>query len=330
MKPRRRRLVATAVAAFLVAGGAHAQGAGPDPLEGLKIKPVMLDAKGGTGTVFGIDYSYKKAWARIAPFDAVLAADKGAADRSKTGIVKTLCGGYAEEQGKVIPSWVSFTDCAGEITAKGTLAADAARNPNKLIDTAASYAWSRTSSDRGSTRMFGLGGQTKFETDQSFDDKQLVYGLKGTFTHLAGCSVPAREASCNPRLDFFGLSLGLQRVDPRADAAREEALGVAKPKGYRRIELDAFYKYNLPKEWRYLSDIELNYHHFQEPGAPDAVRRAGLDRHRLGLVRLNFGMGGQGNFAVTPKMFVQYSRGSLPFDRKSERVVKIGLTFDVF
>ncbi len=327
----RARLLRTVVAAASIVGVAtHAQGADGDPLEGLRIKPLMLDAKDGTGTVFAIDYSWRKSWARIAPFDAVLAAGKGSAAAGMTGLAKTVCGGYAEEQGKVIPTWVTFTDCAGEIEARGTLAANAARNPNKLIDTAASYSWSRTSSDRGSTRMFGIGGQTKFETDQGFDDKQFVYGLKGTFTHLAGCTPPAGAASCAPRLDFFGLSLGLQRVQPRGDASREEALGTTDPKGYRRVELEAFYKYNLPKAWRYLSDIELNYRHFYEPGAPDAVRRAGLDRHRLGLIRLNFGVGGQGNFAVTPKMFVQYSRGSLPFDRASERVVKIGLTLDVF
>ena len=290
----------------------------------------MLDARGGEGRVFALDVEFKRSWQKIAGFDTLVAGDAKAADERKSGLLRSVCGGFREEEGKVIPGWVSFTDCAGEVQMRGTLAADADKNPNKLLDLNASYAWMRIWSDRPSTRMVSFGAQTKVETDQRFEDKQLVYGLRSTFTRLAGCTPTAAAPSCAPSLDFLGLSLGVQRVDPRGDDARRQVLGGAPLHGYPRVELEAFYKHNLPKTWRYLSDIEFNYRHFQELGAPVEVRQAGLDRHRLGLVRLNFGLGGQGAFAVTPKMFIQYSRGSLPFDTASARVVKLGLSLDVF
>lgn len=301
-----------------------------DPTQGFKFKPVTLQVQNQDATVFGVDYEYKKSWSKIMLFEDIQpTASANAGGRSKT-LFGSACGRFSEEQGPAIPRWVTFTDCAGDISLKGTLAADSKKNPNKLVDLSGSYSWMRINSDRASTRMVSLGGQTKFETDQSFDNKQFVFGLRGTYTLLAGCTPKQGEGSCIPSLDFLGISAGVQRVNPAKDSARKVALKGASLNNYERLELDAFYKYNLPAEWNYLSDIEFNYRHFQELSAPDAVRNAGLERHRLGLVRINFGLGGKGPLAVTPKMFVQYSRGSLPFDTASARVVKIGLTMQVF
>lgn len=329
---KRRILQAIAFIGICVSLGTHAQVKNEaDPTQGFKFKPVMLDAKGGTGTVLGIDFEYKKSWERIAPFDATtLQADKGTTDKQNTGAFKSICGGYSEEQGKVIPTWVAFTDCSGEVSAKGALTTDAGKNPNKLLDFSGSYSWMHTMSSRASTQMFAMGGQTKYETDQSFDNKQFVFGLKGTYTNLAGCTSSTVGGACEPALHFLGLSAGLQRVNPSTDKARKTALAGASLENYQRWEFEGFYKYNLPREWNYLSDVEFNYRHFQELSPPAVIREAGLYRHRLGLVRLNFGLAGKGATAVTPKMFVQYSKGSLPFDTNSERMVKIGLTFQVF
>lgn len=299
----------------------------PDPNEGFKFEPLLLDAKGGTGNVFGLNFQYKKSWEKVAGFDK-LAAEKAptrAADAKSRGLMS--CGGYAEED-RPVPTWVSFTDCAGELSAKGTATADAAKNPNKLVDFNGSYSWIYTSASRAGTNMFALGGQLKYETDQSFDNKQYVYGLRGTFTNLLGCATAAGMPCGN--MNFLGISVGLQRVDPSKDSARKAALGGASMENYQRVEFEGFYKFYLPKEWRYVSDLEFNYRHFQELSPPDVIRQAGLYRNRLGLVRLNFGWGGKGATAVDPSMFVQYSRGSLPFDTKSERVVKVGLQFQVF
>lgn len=299
-----------------------------DPTEGLKLKPTLLDAKGGAGTVLGLDFEYKKSWQRVAPFEATLKAGRPAAPRGMTA----ACGSYKEQfrvATDVIPTAVSFTDCAGEISARGTVTSDSAKNPNKLIDFSGSYAWMFVSSSRPSTKSFSAGGQLKYETDQSFENKQYVYGLRGTFTHLDGCTPVGQEASCSPSLNFLGLTLGLQRVDPTSDKAREAILGGSALEPYERVEFEAFYKYNLPSNWNYVSDLEFNYRRFHEVDAPAAITNAGIDRHWLGLVRLNFGFGGKGNLATTPKMFVQYSRGSLPFDTAKERVVKVGLTFEL-
>ena len=195
------------------------------------------------------------------------------------------------------------------------------------MDASGSYSWIYTRSSRAGTNMFALGGQAKYETDQSFENRQFVFGLRGTFTNLQGCGAAGQVCES---MNFLGVSLGLQRVNPSNDDARKTALAGASMDNYQRVEFDGFYKYYLPKAWRYVSDIEFNYRHFQELNPSDAIRQAGLHRNRLGLVRLNLGWGGKGSTAVDPTMFVQYSRGSLPFDTKSERVVKVGLQFQVF
>lgn len=313
--------------ATLLACAAHAQEAKEaDPTEGFKFEPLMLEAKGGTGNVFGVNFQFKKAWVKTAGIDQLIQekVPTRAADAKSRGLLS--CGSFQEEEGKVIPSWVAFTDCAGEVYVKGTATADADKNPNKLVDASGSYSWVYTTSSRKRTNMFALGGQAKYETDQSFDNQQYVYGLRGTFTDLPGC---AAGVVCD-RMNFLGLSLGIQRVDPSKDKARKAALGGGAMEPYERAEFEGFYKFYLPSQWRYLSDVEFNYRHFQELDPSDTIRRAGLQRHRLGLVRLNFGWGGKGATAVDPSMFIQYSRGSLPFDTKAERVVKVGLQFQVF
>ena len=314
------------LAATLLAVGTYAQEAKePDPNEGFKFEPLMLEAKGGTGNVFGVNFQFKKAWAKTAGIDQLIQekVSTRAFDAKSRGLMS--CGSYSEEEGKTIPSWVTFTDCAGEISVKGTATADADRNPNKLIDFSGSYSWVYTNSNRMRTNMFAVGGQAKYEIDQSFENKQYVYGIRGTFTNLLGC---AAAVVCDR--NFLGISLGIQRVDPAKDNKRKAALGGAAMDNYERMEFEGFYKYYLPKSWRYLSDIEFNYRHFQELNPSEVTRQAGLYRNRIGLVRLNFGWGGKGATAVDPSMFVQYSRGSLPFDTKSERVVKVGLQFQVF
>lgn len=63
-----------------------------------------------------------------------------------------------------------------------------------------------------------------------------------------------------------------------------------------------------------MKSIEFQYRHYRELSAPASIERSGLDRYRLGTVRLNAG----------DDYFVAYSRGRLPFDRQSDRAVKIG------
>lgn len=321
-------LVFALIVIFTPAGASAEEKTGADPAEGLKLKPHMMDAKSGTGSVLGLDFEYKRSGQNIAPFER-MQSGRSTGDKQDAGVFGSPCGGYAEEQGKVIPTWVAFTDCAGEISARGTLAANAAKNPNKLLDFSGSYSWMHIRSERPATRMFSIGGQAKYETDQSFENKQFVAGLRGTFTYLAGCNAQG-AASCEPKLDFLGISAAIQRVNPTTDSTRKAALSGGPLDNYQRGEFEVFYKYNLPKDWNYVSDVELNYRHFQELSPPDLIRQAGLDRQRLGLIRLNFGLAGKGSLATTPKMFVQYSSGKLPFDTKSDRVVKIGLTYDIF
>lgn len=315
MKARRQAALAATACWCLPLFAAAQEGAVDkvDPNQGFKFKPVMIEAKGGTGTVLGLDYSFQKSWASASQ-------DQAAARGGDRG---SVCGSYKEgpiPAGKLIAESFSWTDCAAQVEAKGTLTADAAKNPNKFIDFSGSYAWSHWDMSRAALRMAAFGGQAKYETDQSFDDKQFVFGMTGWYSYHFGCSPAPSQAPCKPNLSFVSLKAGLARVNPSTDKARKAAIGSATMESYPRVEFEAFAKVLMPSNWKHLSDMELNYRHFQELSPPDVIRQAGLYRHRLGVIRFN----------LDNDLFLQYSRGSQPFDTKSERVVKIGLTYKVF
>ncbi|WAC60150.1 hypothetical protein [Brevundimonas sp. SL130] len=69
--------------------------------------------------------------------------------------------------------------------------------------------------------------------------------------------------------------------------------------------------------WSLVDVIELNYRTFQEIDAPTPIRAAGLQRHEMAAVR----------FKLPNDLFIAYSDGSLPFDRKGDQVVKIGWSY---
>ena len=180
--------------------------------------------------------------------------------------------------------------------ARGTIASSKAKNPNKMVDFAGSAVY-RLSLFEAYLRG---GVQLAWETDQSLENRQFVYSLLGSISKV-GTIVNG---------DAGSLLLGYGRVNVQEDKARE-ALGIPL-EDYRRWSAEL--SYSLPMNMRRFRSVDFNYRAYAEVSPPAAVRAAGLHRHRLGLVRLN----------LDQDFFVQYSRGSLPFDEKSARAVKIG------
>ena len=244
-----------------------AEPAAGEAVPGLQIKPVLLDGK-SSGTTLGLDYKYERQW-KWSPADADTVAD---------GLV--------------------------ELRGEGTVAASAARNPNKLLDLAVNLRYQYL----GEGWLAGAGASLKAETDQRFDDRQLVWAAQLQAWRL------------NPLgANGWGVVyLNLGRVQPGADATRKAALA-ADPGGYRRWDLEAIYHHNLKGRigGLPLRSLEFQYRHFQELSPKAAIEAAGLDRHRLGTVRLNLG----------DDKFIAYSRGRLPFDKQSDRAVKIGVEY---
>jgi hypothetical protein len=141
-----------------------------------------------------------------------------------------------------------------------------------------------------------------YETDQGFDHKQHMFGVSGSMSKVQ-IVVPG---------DAGSLLLNYGSVKPTVDDERKAALGGGSLNSYRRWNLEASYSYPINREK--IRSVHFDYRHYKEMSPPAAVKAAGLDRHRLGLVRLDLDQG----------FFLQYSRGSLPFDVRSVRAVKIG------
>lgn len=238
------------------------------------IKPVLIDTAGQTGAAIGVDY------------DLNYKRSFGSSGNTSVG------------SGFVTGSQASVTIAEGEVAlrARGTLASSAEKNPNKLIDFTASgfYSVSRVEA------WYRLGGNLGFETDQGFEKKQSVVAL--TFIVSKVGTIMNGDAG--------SLALAYGTVNPTADAGRKKVVGNLD--SYRRWNAEV--SYSIPVNKQKLRSIDLNYRHYQEVSPTSATSATGIDRNRLGLVRLN----------LDQDFFVQYSRGSLPFDQKSERAVKIG------
>jgi hypothetical protein len=183
-----------------------------------------------------------------------------------------------------------------DLHARGTLASSKEKNPNKLLDfsTAGVYKIDTPAA------YYKLGALVTFETDQGFDNKQYMYGLAASASKVA-LFTPG---------DAGSVILNFGTVKPSADPQRESLAGSLDTFKRWNLELSYSIPVNKPK----VRSIDLNYRHYQEVSPPAAIREINLDKYRVGLIRIN----------LDQDFFIQYSRGSLPFDLRSERVIKLG------
>lgn len=189
--------------------------------------------------------------------------------------------------------------------AGGTIAASADRNPKDFLDALISLSATYFRGDLGAG---AVGAFVKVESDQKFDNTQFAWGARAT----------GLKQNILNRHDYLGLDLNYGQVDPGDDKDRKAALGVTSLKAYNRIDFEALYHYETG--WRLVETIELNYRYFDEQNAPAAIRAAKLDKHHLATVRLGLPQG----------LFVAYSEGKLPFDRKKDQIFEIGLSYKLF
>ena len=183
-----------------------------------------------------------------------------------------------------------------------------------------------------STQAFiEFGAAAAFETDQGFDDKQLVYsGVLGldikawnnsstlarwnifdwpfaTLRYLIGT-----DPGFSPRgatIPTIQASLGI--VDPEENDPRN---AVGDLKAYPRAKVEAAFK--TPLATRGSTDVffESDFRWYRELGAASAVRTAGLDEFTYFAAAIT----------TTAGPFVSFSAGRLPFDAESDRVYQLG------
>lgn len=239
-------------------------------------KPVVIDSSEASGAAFGVDYDFK--------VKKQFATSRGTSAGSPI----------------ITPEDVDKPEHAGQFDfrLRGTLASAKEKNPNKLVDLASKVVYTYDTN----FAYFKGGGVFAYETDQGFDHKQHVLGVSGSMSKVQ-IVVPG---------DAGSLLLNYGSVKPTADTERKTALANGSLDSYRRWNLEASYSYPINRER--IRSVHFDYRHYQEMSPPTAVKTAGLDRHRLGLVRVDLDQG----------FFLQYSRGSLPFDVRSVSAVKIG------
>ena len=236
-----------------------------------------------------------------------VAIDTGAATGISLGVDYDFVGKYqfwTTQTGAgsdvVNPDDLDKTFRAGQfdLRARGTLASSKEKNPNKLLDFAANAVLKLNAP----AYWAKLGGTLTFETDQGFDNKQQMFGLTGAVSKV-GSFVPG---------DAGSVIVNYGTVNPTKDDVRKKLVGDLD--SFRRWDLEI--SYSIPINKQKVRSIDLDYRHYKEVSAPAQISASGLDRNRVGLIRIN----------LDQDFCVQYSKGSLPFDQQSQRAVKIGWT----
>jgi hypothetical protein len=188
---------------------------------------------------------------------------------------------------------------AVDLRGSGTVATSAERNPRNLLETTLNAGYRYSTSALGAVLVSGF---AKYESDQGFDKKQ----------HVIGASATWGKRNLATRNDFLGIDLAYGRVDPKDDTDRTAVAGTAGTDSYYRWNLELLYMIPLGQTM-----LELNVREFREAGAPQAIRENHLDRHELAAARLTF----------KNDVFIAYSTGKLPLDRKNDKAMQIGWSF---
>lgn len=248
------------------------------------MRPALIDSSNGTGATLGLDFD-------------------GKGTLYKHAIGSGSSTDFSRPTGNFELNY----------NASGTVTADKDRNPQDFLNAMLSALYSLGTVNLGSFRLGGFG---KFETDQSFDNKQFVYGARAAYGEI-GVFTP----SLNPS-DELALAINRGQVDPKGDTERETALGTHDLPKYYRTDLELYYQWNV--RWKITESlnadgVELDYRYFRESSPPPAVSAAGLDWHHFALARVNF----NSNF------FVAYGYGKLPFDQQNNKVYQVGLSYKV-
>lgn len=253
----------------------------PAPKQGLRLSPVLVQSSQSGANSLGLDFAWAPLW-------RLESSQGGSRD-----FPPTLDGVY-------LHAAVFALDARGSLTS----ASSDKSHPPQSLDATAAY-------ELRSKPVYARVGLTaRVETDQNLDRRQSQFGL----------SALASKSSAFTLGDTLSVLTLYGTVQPDKDVERKALLGQLSR--YERWNLDATYTVPLMRKserpedpvWRKTRSLELGYRHWQELSPPLALRGSGLDRQRLGYLRLNL----DGDY------FIQYSRGRQPFDQQGQRAIKLG------
>ena len=266
-------LTASALIAPAFASSAETDTPGNSSFE---FNPVVVDSKNGTGSTVGVEYKFK-------------------------GNLLTKSFDSKESSNVLDPNATIGSAVIG-YSGSGTVAASKDRNPKNFLEFQLDAKLRYSGPGKGTV----LGGIfAKYETNQSFTNKQFVYGLGGTYGKYAVFG----------ENDFVAFDANYGRVDPKGDVERKSALGSAPIDPYYRWNLE--FLYMVPIRSATVKSVEFNYRYFLENNAPAAIKSAALDEHQLGTIRIG----------LKNDFFLAYSAGKLPFDRKNTQIIQLGVSY---
>ena len=195
----------------------------------------------------------------------------------------------------------------GDFLSQGTLASNKDENPDKFLESQVRVGYAingtiKTNNPSIPDNFINYSGGAfgKYEASQGGDNEQSVFGgylqVYSTFGYAANNSV------------FANVNVG------RVDAAKDPERKAVAPDDTKYDRADAqiiiLKSIGLGK----LKDFQFSYRYFKEIGASDIIKNAGLDRTHYAEYRLDFDAG----------FYAAYAAGSLPFDKQSDGVAKIG------
>ena len=243
--------------------------------ETFEFSPIVIDSKDGIGATVGAEYKFG-------------------------GDLYTKNFETMESGASINPNAPIGSAVIG-YSGNGTFATAKDRNPKNflefLIDAKIRYSVSK------GTVIGGL--FSKYETDQSFSNKQLVYGLRTTLG----------KKNAMRTNDFMAIDANYGRVDPADYIERKAVLVSGKLNPYYRWNIEFLYMY--PLEWNAVRSLEFNYRYFIETNVPAPIKGSGLDKHELATLHIG----------LKNDLFIAYSAGKLPFDRKNDQIFQIGFSY---
>ncbi len=275
------RTALSAVAAF-AALACQAQDGPASPSTGseLRLMPALVQSSQSGASALGLDY----AWTYLRSLES-----------GQVSLLDLRNGDGSSRHGAILA-----LDARGSLSSAST---DQLR-PLQRLDATAAY-------ELRSKPIYASVGLTgRLETTQDLDKRQSQFGLSGVLAKFNALTLGDTVSV----LTMYGT------VQPDKDEERKALLGQLSR--YERWNLEATYSMPLMRAseakddpiWRKPRSLELGYRHWQEVDAPYALRSAGMDRQRLGYLRLNL----DGDY------FIQFSKGRQPFDQKSQRAIKLG------
>lgn len=259
-------------------------------------KPVLLDGSDNSSAVLGVRYGFDKKWIFLEYTPPI--SDEGTdswGNGAGTAAKLTEKNGYVEV--KLAGLWTSDKELNPESFSKFNL--DIGYEISLKDDV-------NTNKNEGKDIDFGL--QVAVEGDQNYDNSQTVTALQAGF--LLG------DASKS----FVSGILSYGEIDASEDDGRKAVTSIEK---FDRASAEIHIQYPLAsKEGRKYSPkaISFNYRYYGEIDPPDAIKAADLDVFQWSVVRLKFEKG----------IYVAYSEGKLPFDAKSDSVLEVGLSHNLF